>query len=787
MKVHFFNQARKLNTDQNRHGRHFSPDKISRHLDMLMATHRVYEYFTVVQKPQLLTFESFLQDLGRYTHSPANDAAPEPETDSLISNEQAAYLKVLTQSPFTQYEPLRTNVFRWVLYLLTDFQKEVKIQIKAGKFTYATFKDLKFLIRRAGLLNSNYLFSKQFFGFLIELYKKDGIPKLIEFYTVNSTGLLAERHLEIKNRLEEFYVFYAAQIKELLLKNESRCIRLEHNLKVLDKCDDLHIRQIVRVLREESGLTIHAFYENISQDNGWMSIYHKRGKKSLEKEPIIYPNKPIADFLKKTSISYHQKYLSLNNYFSAIGRVPIERNNSLLNYLWLRYFFANDRFNQIDLDDKTDFIMSKLKNILLDHQISVSGSFLIVYDSKNDPFFAYDKNAQGTREIDSTKWGTSDMLFLQEFLNGKQANGASSLKEFKTIIELGRDGDGNWNDLYTPEGLKPISTLSPNVVSKSYQRLMLVRLSKRSYTKRSEKPQAIIGFYYTTDKPLSAAEVDVARYMILLRESFSQFIQNHHESDEFRKWQLAEIKQKMSILSGHGKEMLLNIALREDNHYKEIAYTLLKVQRLLIDKKEEFREANRIGIASSRINRIFKSFFKAKPSALNTSYFKKDLVEMATDIFGFQEIENKETLSAEDVQVTLDPESIDFQFDKDLLNMFCFEILVNAKKNRWLFLDDMPHEGYEESFTTNRIWITVKKTVQMLELSIGNTGPRLKSGELQKIQEKKNIKRYDYSSGIEMINTVLTEFEIGSMSFEEDYLSAELSRFTVKLVLYTEP
>lgn len=119
--------------------------------------------------------------------------------------------------------------------------------------------------------------------------------------------------------------------------------------------------------------------------------------------------------------------------------------------------------------------------------------------------------------------------------------------------------------------------------------------------------------------------------------------------------------------------------------------------------------------------------------------------------------------------------------------MICFELLVNAKKNRWLFSGQTINDNDGNSVTANKVWIEAKLEQDKLVVVISSTGPEISNDDLKKINRKKNIKRYDNSSGIELIDTILTEFELGKISFTQTAIAEKFSKFSATLTLNQNP
>ncbi|HEY8560158.1 MAG TPA: hypothetical protein VIL74_07265 [Pyrinomonadaceae bacterium] len=795
LKVHFQKQFNKLLVNEN------TPKDISiglkadRHLEMLIATHRIYQYFSIISDPNLITFYEFLNDLLRKTSSPLRAIKSTPKVINDLNSEEAkAYLKVIAQLPFTQYKPLKDKVFKWVIQLLIKHVKDTEQAILEDNFDYDLLDTLKFLIRRAGLLNSNILISRTMIEFIPKLYSSNGIPKIvnslrlkIEEITKEPVNLFSNQAEELKkiiSKLNDFHIFYAAQIKELLLRNESRCLRLEKMLKYIEAETNPSVKQLVRILREENSLIIKVFYEYLSNQAAWGKIYvqddsalSNTSNQVSSNDAIDYTNDKIADFLSEPAISHHHKFQTLDKFFIITNQPIIPSNKIFLDFLWIQYFLSTDKNKKISLNIKTEFVVKKMMQIFIDSGITGVGAFFIVNDSRKKPFIAFNRNYNGKREIDENDLVSDDNQYLMNFFQGEDNSFKREpiYKHSKTLIELKRNPSGEWIDLFATTGTSIVEGLNEGLIPDEYNRLILIRLNKRSPEKLSDKAQGIIGFYYHNNN-LEIVNINILRYLLLLRYELSRFIENHHENDEFTDWQIAEIKQRTSLLTGHGREMLINVALDKGDKYKSIVYTLLTIQRLLIDKKEESESLN---FTSGRIKKMFETFFQVNSNILDELFFE-ELAEMAIEIFTFEEIENQEEL--ETPVLNIEP-GLAFRFDKELLNMICFEIFVNAKKNRWLFSDEDLLDARGNIYNKNKIWIDVKQNQSMLNLQISSTGPKLRNETLEKIRTRKNIKRYDNSSGIELINTILSEFNLGNIDFNQDVIVDTLVKFTVTITL----
>ena len=851
LKIHFLEQRKKLAekniskfTFPSSTVKNLEKNEISRYTRQIEAIHRIYNWFSLeknITDFQQMTFDSWKRSLLDDTESPFVESLfkTNRNDNAFLSKETDTLLKVLSQPPFINYKPLRERIFEWTIKFLDRQREKVINEIDAGGLQYKTFRDLKFLIRRAGLLNSNYLISIKFFELIQKMYCENGIESLIEKKTAeliialenqNKTNELvtkippqlsfdfdenaqAESPESLQATLESlkrFTNFCAAQIKELLYLNEARSIRLEEILHEFNEKENLSrsFTQLLRILREENGIIIQKFWEFFESDTDLKHL-------TIED----FQNGNIKNTLERPSILNHYRYQTLKDYFVKDNQSQIEphENTEFLNYLFLMSYFKNDQSSsntkdkteesdkQPDLSEKTGYIVEKMNQIICPNTEN-SGAFLVVkYKSskysKLDPprfFFAYNKGSSGG--INESKWNPENFLFLQNFFKGEDK---------KTIIELYRNQSGEWIDLYaTEENLKVID-LDPLFVPRQCNKLLLLKLGKKKLESNeqgesvvNDYPQGVIGFYFS-DNSQNPTDVNKTRYLLLLRSAMSNFIQNHHENDEFRDWIEADIKRHTALLTGHGREMLINIA-KKDPKYLKIIYTILLTQRLILDLEDENAHFQNEGREFQKsVLGIFKELFKPgdkknndngsqsadttlektdenSPEFITKANFE-EIKKMADYIYASPIIENEEACN-----VKLDysiPDTVEFKFSLEILQMICFELFVNAKKNRWIFRqgDKIPvgSEFYEE----NEILINVEPVDDGIRLTISNTGPLVEDTPMEELRGGGNPKGKQSVAGLNLVRNLLDSFNLGNISFDQEQLFEKLGRFKVVMKL----
>lgn len=705
-------------------------------------------------------------------------------TDYVTGEETDAFLKVISQTPFDQYKPFRERVFTWLLTFLRSEAQRVKAEIESREtkdITPASLRRLKFLIRRCGTLNSNFLISKEMFDILEIVLGETGIKSLIDTTRKESDRLkkivdkqpgkqipierqqLLQSDALLEN-LQDFPTFYAAQVKELVHTNEAKSIHLEDLIEKQSRLPTYPLfRQLLRIMHAENGVLIQRFLDFVRPvlPNNVEDTYY-------------YSNSSIITALKDDSIQAHYRYSTLAGFLQKAGVTAPIQDTPLLSYLWLmNYLDKETHISSQTLHNKTELILRKMAEILFD-QSDGAGAFLIVRYKRNqvdDHFVAYNFGSAG--RMNDSRWDWDGFHYIRDFISGiKDAN-----LGLVTVAELKRDAMG-WVDEYSTNTENRVANLDPELLPSAYDKLLLMRLNDMT-AGVSEKNQ-LIGYH--TDLPLgimgiyfnSKAEDGLhryrKRYLLMLREALSAFIERHHESSEFRDWIDANNSSRVALLTGHGREVLLSLTQKDFSHsnkrpYKDIVYTMLIVQRFLIDEQDQVN----MKIPREHIKKIFFNFLSPKGDLIGSNYFEEDLKLMGEELFDFPEIENTDP-----ADVTASAPGVSFEFQRGLLDMICFELLINAKKNRWLFTQCQPFGGLAK----NQIQIRAEQDGNWLTITITNTGPMVGVNGMENLKLD-NPKPDSPSSGISLIKKLLDVFGLGTLTFREDEqtICEELTRF----------
>ncbi len=181
IKAHFLKQRIKLSKSETRdshrdlfsspelatNSKNHKAEKVKKKVE---AMYRISEWFSNPKNrfSDVESFDTWIKDLFKIA-LPFISILHLTEAHNSFTETKAIVIKVLVCPEIMIFEPLRTKVFKWVLEMLSDCVKLITEEINAGSFSMNRLRELKFLIRRAALLKSNYLISEEFFT-LLQIY-----------------------------------------------------------------------------------------------------------------------------------------------------------------------------------------------------------------------------------------------------------------------------------------------------------------------------------------------------------------------------------------------------------------------------------------------------------------------------------------------------------------------------------------------------------------------------------------------------------------------------------------
>jgi hypothetical protein len=150
-------------------------------------------------------------------------------------------IKTLSKPPFVYYKTLYEQIFRFCVLELQRLYEQ--IEARGYVSTSTEFRRLRFLLRRAIDLNSNFMVSLRFLACIKQQYTKSNVHKVLSYHRKALAVLNEERELgrveletfeaataNVEYKIEQVNSFFPTLLfyyKELIAKNPSISIRLE--------------------------------------------------------------------------------------------------------------------------------------------------------------------------------------------------------------------------------------------------------------------------------------------------------------------------------------------------------------------------------------------------------------------------------------------------------------------------------------------------------------------------------------------------------------------------------
>ena len=476
-------------------------EREERHIIMLKATHKIYEYFATKPNLKKETLDSVLRHCG-FNKNREN---------------KIAMMKVLSQYPFLLYLPIRKEVFNWhkdwfnqIIDIIGNKLSQVTVN---DPFTYSDFQDFKFLIRRAVFLGNYRILSSDVFkliALMFETINKPGINiSIFQHISIENS----QEKSSIKKNLSDFHLFLLYQYVEIIYKNSWCASHISEEIKKNEPkfITTLQGKQFIRMLRIEIAVVLNDFYDMLHKDKKWISLYKTAEYIDTNVDNIIHFLDENKDYLKSNKFEVCENVLKI--------RSSDDFKPQFINYLWIKQFLNTDINNKkIKLppyQNKIDEVFGKLKRLFENNNI---GAFFIVTDKQENPHLLYDKNEYGGHLLQ--EYDTISHDIVHSFLKGEPD---SQNIDKKTIIEYINQGHNKWDDIY---GI--VDSTKNKEFYNEYRHLLMIRIS-------SDKSETLglMGFY-SRENPYD--DWLAKQFLMLLRRDIGEFIIKHHKNDEFRTW-----------------------------------------------------------------------------------------------------------------------------------------------------------------------------------------------------------------------------------------------------------
>lgn len=726
-----------------------SPNKEIRHLKMFKATHYLYEYLASKD-----TIDIEYNDLLRacnFKHSNIED--------------RMALMKILSQYPFILYIPIRKKTFYWHKEWINTLIKKIYGMIEASGqnemvMSIADYKELKFLIRRSVFLENYVIVSKDFFRMINMLMVIIECPEKylyrVKHYVPEDifSGEITEKvkiNEDERIKLTQFYDFLIKQYVELINKNKWVSIKIINGIDYVISKDEKKTNQWERLksaLRLEVAVVFNDFYELLRKDNDWRKLYLRiSGDEKIENMvDIDEENQKISNYLKINNGVCESNKFKVSDKVFGIKNISGEFKQPILSFLWLKMFLENDKKSRIpslSVNDKTDIIFKKMKSFFIEVMI---GGFFIVKDGLGVSQLVYDCDYDDTRYIDEID-EKKHLIILNYF--------KSEMSEYDSYREYNKSEYG-WY------GHKECMLFDNDkfVFIQEKEWLLIVKL-----VDEQQSVIGVMGFYskkYENDNVLSK------QLLMLLRSDMSEYIKRHHKNDEFAALREAEAAKRFAYLAGHGRQVMRVLANEEINLFGNVVLTMEKLQYLFATKFTDLT-GNIQYLRSKQNYDLFREIFYTEKISI------KDSVEinmMADKIYETDIIENSVIVdhcrgSFQDLD--------GFDFNRSILRYICFELLVNAKKNRYVFIGG---KCLNCNYNNNRVSVSLRKDNETILVRVSGTGPKIPDVVKERICQGRDVKGENEISGIKLINKVI------KMMSEDNFMSVKTEELCGKCGLY---
>lgn len=711
-------------------------DKTDKHLKMFKATHKIYEYFNNNRDFKKITFDDLLNKIG----------FSKGKEDKMI------VLKVLSQYPFYLYKPVRELSFKWHKNWLNKAIIDQTKALNNNTYEYSNFRELKFLIRRGVFLSNYHILSDVFLKLIDEVFiaidKYDSgkdeeqikdVQAKLNLDTSNFRDILSDNIKE--KSLKQFHIYLINNYTELFEKNGWCAAKLNENIDNLppNHLSTSQAKQFIRMIKIEAGCALNDFYEILRVEKQYWVLKDIKDKKVIEIE-----NDNILKFLLSPE---NEKDLSSNKFELANTVLSLKKGDvfkpQFINFLWVKQFLYTDTLAkkskvkiENSLTEKTEALFSKFKLFFESH--CEVGAFFVVKDGRGGSHLVYDKDKLGMNFISELDEEKHKLIF--DFMEGENASYSEDetddhdvVKPKKSIIEYELIGE-KWIDLY---GTYPKKAEAEIKFISGCEWVLMIRISDSAF-----KTLGLMGFYGNSNlknDPLAK------QLLMLLRKDLGKFIKEHHQNDEFAALREAELVKRFAYLAGHGRQMMQKLAAvdRQQIIFRPIVDTMEKLQYMFATKWIAV-DGNTKKTKIGSIEKLFESLFLFG-GVINDQVISQ-IKDIGESVYASEYIDNSVEL---DINLKSLSEGSSFCFNPEVLKFICFELFINAKKNRFHIIENSDLQC--ENFLKVDFQIVSGKLVMKMIGSGTKVPPAIKD----KINSGHNVKPHNEISGLNLVQKVI--------------------------------
>ncbi len=663
-----------------------------RHLIMFYATHVLYALFSDEKGRKKIAGGTFNELIKTCE-----------ETDPRITD-RFAVLKVLSCGFFTMYKPIRDLVFKWVTEETSSITEEIKECCESNTLNDETLlENLIFMIHRSVVLGNMQVVSGRFFERLSKLFRvidSDGFPQSSAMAISDRTPESFVKELIIRYvELVSYYPATAVKIKGNICSGE-------------DWFKEGLGKQFKSRLLDEISFVLQDLYEYVTA-LGF-------------EERFIIEGKDLISFDRYCSIV--NKWFEDNGIFQTtrfkVADIVMGNGEGILSQRIIQYLFIksyikcdlNGALPSKGVEKKTIPLCRQLKEIVSPE--TRIGGFFVVRDVLGNNRLVFDEDDQHYSVLGNRFNEAGVKCFFE-----KLEDGVNSDK--RIVIERHRDKDAT-NDEKSNDSIWDILHCSV---------LHIYRIGHVN----SSSISGIMGFYTSDEHVMDQYS---RRYFLLLRRDLLRFIDYHHKNEEFIQSLMAEEKRKFAYLTGHGRDVMVRLS-RFDDSFIPILDTMECIQGIFVNPQTI------IGSVRESLDRIFRD--DIIDISVARDFVQEELRPMALSIYMNDVVEYSETPKEDGFEATGNGTIC---FSKVLLKYICFELIINAKKNKFQKSANAYRDVYSDEelkFDGNHLGIKVELENNKMTVSVFGTGPEIESELLNRIVNNWQIKEKGDISGLDLI------------------------------------
>ena len=618
-------------------------------------------------------------------------------------HDKYAVMKVLSSDPFTMYRPIRDKIFEWTKNELNEQLKKIKkcCDEDSWKDIDSLLGKYLFLLHRSVLLGNLQIVSIGHLSVLASFFNKvqdDGSILSDTVLKIHIPEGVLDKILKRYVELISSYPASAVPLKKSLCSSD--CYFSQKKGSLFKE----------RLLDETSVVAENLFL--YMQNLGFKEECIWQNDRLIQMSDF---ESIITEWFSRPDIKESTRYKIVSEVF-GFNQSSIPKG--LIYYFWEKCFISCDLKSILPNDPeekKTVRLCSNLKTMMSPNE--AIGAFFVVADLSGEYRLVYDEDKNGYSVLNNRFKEKEIEKFFTE-------TGRNLKEDSRILIRIEDEAQSH-----------------PVLDALHCKVLHVYRIGDA----RNSSVSGIMGFYTSETSHMNQYS---RRFMLLLRRDILRFIDFHHRSEEFIQSVLAEERRKFAYLTGHGRDVMLRLSWKDDI-FKTILVDMERLQRIFAGSESK----------STSILELLNQYFEPKRIGHeDSSSLVRDLEEMMKKIYDSDIVEISEKAN---YLVTKVEGEGSISFSERLLKYICFELLVNAKKNRFQKSKSAYSKVYykeESPFVNNDIGIALSFNTNSLFLSVSGTGPKVDPKVEMKIKKNTQIKERGDISGLDLIINLIKKF-----------------------------